>query len=130
MTLSVRHHSSETTPARKGRFAHLDWVTPLTDVEETDDAYIVKLEMPGIKKRDVDISVAGRRLTVSAERRERAGILRRRVRSLHRFRYEVLLSGDVDGNGIDIHLDRGVLTVRVPKVASDRPNRIEVPTTS
>jgi hypothetical protein len=40
MTLSVRHHSSETTPARKGRFAHLDWVTPLTDVE--DGSFIVQ----------------------------------------------------------------------------------------
>jgi HSP20 family protein len=101
---------------------------PLADVEETDDAYVVELELPGVKKRDIDISLAGRRLTVTGERKEkeRSGILRRRTRSVGQFRFEVLLPGAVDEDGVTASLDEGVLTVRVPKATSERPRRIEV----
>jgi HSP20 family protein len=101
---------------------------PLADVEETDDAYVVELELPGVKKRDIDISLAGRRLTVTGERKEkeRSGILRRRTRSVGRFRFEVLLPGDVDEDGVTASLAEGELTVRVPKATSERPRRIEV----
>src|ERR1700730_16530530 len=56
----------------------------LTNIEETDDAYIVDLDLPGVDKSDVDIEVAGRRLIVSGERkeRERKGILRHRARTV------------------------------------------------
>ena len=101
---------------------------PLADVEETDDAFIVEVEVPGVKKSDIDISLAGRRLVISGERqeKERVGILRRRTRSVGRFRYEVLLPGDVDEGGVTASLEDGVLTLRVPKASSERPRRIEV----
>lgn len=64
--------------------------TPLADVEETDDACVVEIDLPGVKRDHVAIEVAGRRLTVSGERkeRERVGILRRRTRTVGRFQYE------------------------------------------
>jgi HSP20 family protein len=102
--------------------------TPLADVEETGDAYVVEIELPGIKKADLDIEIAGRRLSVTGERKEkeRVGILRKRERTVGRFHYEVTLPGDVDDNGVEAHLDDGVLTVRVPKPERDRPRRIEL----
>lgn len=102
--------------------------TPLADLEETDDAYEVEIELAGVKKEDLDIEIAGRRLTVSGERKEkeRVGILRRRERTVGRFRYEVTLPGDVEEEGVVAHLDEGVLTVRVPKPVSERPRRIEI----
>jgi HSP20 family protein len=102
--------------------------TPLADVEETEDAYTVELELPGVKKDDIEISLAGRRLTVSGERKEkeRVGILRRRTRSVGRFYFEVVLPGDIDESGVTASLDDGVLMVRVPKATNDRPRRIEV----
>jgi HSP20 family protein len=105
-----------------------DGFTPLADIEETDDAYRVEIELPGVKKDDVTIEVAGRRLTVSGERkeRERVGILRRRTRSVGRFYYEVVLPGDVDDDAIHAHLDEGVLTVGVPKAPSQRRHHIEI----
>lgn len=105
-----------------------DGFTPLADVEETDDAYHVEIELPGIKKDDVTIEVAGRRLTVSGERKEkeRVGILRRRTRSVGRFYYEVVLPGEVDEDGIRANLHEGVLTLTVPKAASERPRRIKI----
>ena len=102
--------------------------TPLADVEETADAYEVEIELPGIKKADLDIEIAGRRLSVTGERKEkeRVGILRKRERTVGRFHYEVTLPGDVDDDGVEAHLDAGVLTVRVPKPERDRPRRIEL----
>ena len=102
--------------------------TPLADVEETDEAYIAEIELPGVAIEDLSVEVAGRRLTVTGERKEkeRVGILRRRTRTVGRFHYEVLLPGDVDEEGVEAALADGVLTVRVPKPASQRPRRIPV----
>jgi HSP20 family protein len=102
--------------------------TPLADVEETDDAYLVEVELPGVKGDDIVVEVAGRRLTVSGERKEkeRVGILRRHTRTVGRFHYEVVLPGDVADEEVDASLDEGVLVVRAPKVEADRPRRIPV----
>jgi HSP20 family protein len=101
---------------------------PQADVTETDDAYVVEIELPGVKKKDIDISLSGRRLLVTGERKEeeRTGILRRRTRRVGRFRYEVLLPGAVDEDGVQASLEDGVLTLRVPKASTERPRRIEV----
>ena len=100
--------------------------TPLADVEETGDAYLIELELPGIAKDDVTVEVAGGRVAVSGERKERqrVGILRRRTRSVGRFHYEVTLPGEVDDDEVTAAMDAGVLTVRVPKPADQRHRRI------
>jgi HSP20 family protein len=102
--------------------------TPLADVEETDDGYLIEVELPGVDKKDIDISVAGRRLTISGERKEkeRVGILRRRARSVGRFEYDIQLPGDIDEDGVNASLADGVLSVRVPKATTDRARRITV----
>lgn len=105
-----------------------DAFTPLADVEETQDAYLVEVELPGVDKGDIDVELAGRRLTVSGERKakERVGILRKRERVIGKFRYDVTLPGNVEAEGVDANLDGGVLTVRVPKPAAERARRIEI----
>ena len=101
---------------------------PLADVEETDDAYLVEVELPGVKREDVSVEVAGRRVSVSGERKERqrVGILRKQTRSVGRFEYQVTLPGGVEEDDVRASMDEGVLTVHVPKAASERPRRIEV----
>jgi HSP20 family protein len=102
--------------------------TPVADVEETADGYTVEIELPGVQRNDLDVEIAGRRLTVTGERkdRERVGILRRRERTVGRFHYEVSLPGGVDDASAEARLDDGVLTIRVPKAEHDRPRRIEL----
>ncbi|MDP8969854.1 MAG: Hsp20/alpha crystallin family protein [Actinomycetota bacterium] len=103
----------------------VDEFLPPADLEETDEAYVVEVELPGVQKKDVDVEVSGRRLTVSGERkeRERTGILRRRTRTVGRFFYEVTLPGEVDDEAVRASLADGVLTVTVPKAASERRQR-------
>ncbi|MDQ4133862.1 MAG: Hsp20/alpha crystallin family protein [Actinomycetota bacterium] len=102
--------------------------TPLADVEETEDSYLVEVELPGVKREDVTVEVAGTRLTVSGERkeRERVGILRRRTRTVGRFHYEVTLPGVEDDEEVSASMHEGVLTIRVPKPARDRPRKIPI----
>jgi HSP20 family protein len=105
-----------------------DGFTPLADIDETDDAFEIDVELPGVKKRAIDVSVEGRRVTISGERedKERVGVLRRRTRGVGHFRYEVTLPGALDENGVKASLRDGVLTVRVPKATGEAPRRIEI----
>ena len=100
----------------------------LADLEETDDAFMVEIELPGVSKSDISVELAGRRLMVDGERKdkERSGVLRRRSRSVGRFHHEVVLPADVDPEGVSADLESGVLTVRVPKAQAERPRHIEV----
>ena len=61
--------------------------SPLVDIEEADDAYVVEAELPGIKREDVNIELVGNELTITGEvrRRERKGALRRQTRHTGRF---------------------------------------------
>ncbi len=108
----------------------LEHWSPLADVEETDDAYTVELDLPGVAREDVDIQLDDRRLTVAGniEEKERKGILHRRTRRVGRFHYSVTLPGDVDADGVSAQLHDGVLTVRVPKSAQAKPRRIAITT--
>jgi HSP20 family protein len=102
--------------------------TPLVDIEERDDAYVVEAELPGAKREDVSIELVGNELVVSGEikERERTGILRRSTRRVGAFEYRVALPQNVDRDGIDAKLDDGVLTVRIPKVEQAQRRRIDV----
>jgi HSP20 family protein len=105
-----------------------DGFAPLADVEETDDGYVVEVELPGVKKDDIEIEVAGRCVWVRGRRREkeRTGLLRRQERVVGRFSCEVILPVEVDDAEVHATLDEGVLTMRVPKPAHARRRRIPI----
>jgi HSP20 family protein len=101
---------------------------PLVDIEETEDAWIVEAEVPGVKSEDVNVEVRGSELAISGEikEREREGILRRRTRKTGEFDYHITLPGEADADRIEASLNDGVLTVRIPKPERERPRRIDV----
>lgn len=101
---------------------------PRADLEETEDAFVVEIDLAGVRRSDIDLTTSGRRLTVEGERkeRERVGILRRRTRTVGHFRYEIELPADFEADAVSAGLEDGVLTVRLPKPETDRPRRIPV----
>jgi HSP20 family protein len=103
------------------------WV-PAADLSETDDAFVVALELPGARRNDVNIEIAENELAITGEirERERKGRLRRRTRRLGEFEYRVTLPDEVDAEKIDATLEDGMLTVRVPKSERAKPRRIEI----
>jgi HSP20 family protein len=102
--------------------------TPFADVEETEDAWIVEAEVPGVNRDDVNVELRDSELIISGDikERERRGKLRRRARRTGHFEYRVVLPGDADSEHVEATLHEGVLTVRVPKTEQSRPRRIEV----
>lgn len=101
---------------------------PLADVEESNDAFVIELDLPGLKKEDINIALSGHRLTVTGERKEhqREGVLRRRTRTVGQFRYEIVLPVDVDDKKVEASLNEGVLSIRIPKHTAEVPKRIEI----
>jgi HSP20 family protein len=102
--------------------------SPLVDIEEADDVWVVEAELPGVNRKDVSVELRDSELAITGElkERERKGILRRRTRPTGRFDYRVTLPGTADPEGVEAKLSDGVLTVRVPKSDRARPRRIEV----
>jgi HSP20 family protein len=113
------------SPLRPQRFERF---APGVDIEETDDAYVVELDVPGVRKDDLRVEVSGRRVLISGERkdRERKGVFRQRTRPVGSFRFEVVLPGDVDDEEAQAVLEEGTLRLTLPKTHADRPRRIEV----
>jgi HSP20 family protein len=63
--------------------------SPLADVSETEDAYLIEADLPGVSQDQVSVEVSGGDLLISGEiaRPEHAGVLRRATRRLGRFEY-------------------------------------------
>ena len=101
---------------------------PAADVSETDAAYVVEIELPGVRREDIDVELDGNELVVTGEvkEREREGLLRRRTRRVGGFEYRVTLPGDLRADDVEASLAHGVLTVQVPKAQSSRHSKIEV----
>lgn len=107
--------------------AALAW-SPAADVRETDDAYVVEADLPGIKRDDIDIEISDRELRITGEyaEREREGVLRRSTRRTGSFQYQALLPADVRSDEVGATLHDGVLTVTVPKAQAIKPRHIGI----
>jgi HSP20 family protein len=109
-----------------GRIAEAPWA-PLADVSETEDAYVIRAELPGISKDQVDIQLQDRELVISGEVNETEnGRRRRSSRRTGRFEYRTFLPGDINPDGVTAELSDGVLTVTVPKSEAAKPRKIEI----
>ena len=102
--------------------------SPLVDIEETDDAYVVEADLPGVHRDEIEIELLGNELSLTGEirPRERLGTMRRQARRTGRFEYRVTLPDQVDSDGVDANLAEGVLTIRVPKAEQAQRRRIDV----
>ncbi len=102
---------------------------PDVETEETADAYVVRAELPGMKREDVDIELRGNELRITGEvkaeeKQQSAG---KPLRHRHgKFAYRTRLPADADTENIDAQLANGVLTVRLPKAAQTRSRKIEI----
>jgi HSP20 family protein len=101
---------------------------PRFDIEETEDAWIVEAELPGVKRKDVDVEVRDGELLISGEikERERVGVVRHRTRRTGRFEIRVALPADADPEQVDAKLERGVMSVEIPKPERAKPRKVTV----
>jgi HSP20 family protein len=105
------------------------WV-PAMDVAETEDAFVLRADLPGLDASDVEIEVRDRVLTISGERNaehedKREGYYRVE-RSFGRFQRSLTLPEGVEAEQVAATFDKGVLEVRVPKPEARRPHRVAI----
>jgi len=107
---------------------HGDTLLPKGELEETDDAFIVELDVPGTRKKDIAIDVAGRRVSVKGTReaKERSGVLRHSTRTTGEFSFDVVLPSDVDESGTSASLNEGVLRIQLPKNTKTPSHKVAI----
>jgi len=104
--------------------------TPALDVYDDKDHYVVKAEVPGMNKDDIDVSLHEGSLTITGERKsEHAGQetgVYRSERFFGRFQRTVDLPTGVDASRVKADYRDGILTVTLPKAEEAKPKRISV----
>jgi len=105
------------------------WLPPL-DLYEDGDHLVLKAELPGMKKEEIDISLQGDVLTLSGERKEEEvynkGDTHRSERFLGRFERTLALPYVVNSANVQASYKNGVLTVTLPKAEEAKAKQIEV----
>jgi len=104
---------------------------PTVDIEETDNNYIVTLELPGMKKEDVKISFQDDILSVSGEKKieneeKDNGNYHYFERRFGKFERSFRINSDIISDKIEATMKDGVLTVSLPKAEITKPKQIEV----
>jgi len=111
------------------RAAFRDFQPPL-DVSESDDAFTVSVELPGLEQKDVDVSLTDDVLVLQGEKRAEAkdeDEARHRMERLYgRFQRAVRLPRPVDPDKVQATFRSGVLTIRLPKSAEARQRKVPI----
>ena len=105
---------------------------PHLNVTDAGAAVVIRVEVPGIAEKDLDVSIHGQSLTLKGERKEDAPegySVHRRERGGLRFARAVDLPFKVDAEKATAALANGVLTLTVPKASEAQPKRIAVSST-
>jgi HSP20 family protein len=103
---------------------------PALDIHEDKDNIVVTVELPGMKKEDIDVSLHDGSLSISGERKseetmENAEVYRSE-RFFGRFQRTVTLSAPVAAAKIKAQYKDGILTVTLPKAEEAKPKQIDV----
>jgi len=106
-----------------------DW-TPRVDISEDENEFLIKAEIPEVKKEDVKVSVDNRVLTIQGERNQEKEEKGKKIHRIERFYGRFLrsftLPENVDESKIKATFKDGILNLQIPKTAQVKPKTTEV----
>lgn len=112
-----------------GQMTLADW-TPAVDVTETDTEYLIKADLPAVKKEDVSVEIRDGVVSVRGERQqekeEKGKRLHRVERAYGVFERRMAVPADVDPSKVAAEFKDGVLQVHLPKSATSLPQALTV----
>jgi len=103
--------------------------TPALDLYQSNDNVVAVVELPGMRKEDIEISLHEGMLTVSGERKQETGENEKAERSeryVGKFRRSISLPARVDTSNVSATYKDGILTVTLPKAEEAKPKKIQV----
>lgn len=114
--------------AAKG-FVTTNWA-PAVDIQETDAEYVIKADLPAVKKENVKVEFEDGVLTLEGERQsekeEKNKKFHRVEREFGQFIRRFVVPSEVDASKIAAEFKDGVLNIRLPKSAAAKPKSVEV----
>lgn len=100
------------------------------DVEERENEYVLRAELPGVKREDLNVNVENDVLTIEAEKREERDEKEtgyyHTERRFGKFSRSFKLNGQVDADKVDADYSDGVLQLSLPKKEEVKPRKVEV----
>src|SRR5687768_17605796 len=104
------------------------FVTPPANISATDNEYLIELEMPGVNKEGLEVTVQGNELIIVGRRKSETpeGELCYCESAVADFRRVFELGWDVDTSRISAEMNQGVLKLHLPKSERAKPKQIEV----
>lgn len=103
--------------------------TPVLDLYQDNDNVVATVELPGMRKEDIDISLHDGVLTIAGERQTSLGEgenAERTERFSGKFRRSITLPSRVDAGKVSASYKDGILTVTLPKAEEAKPKKVEV----
>ena len=127
--LGGRHDLARLEPASREEMRVTDW-RPVVDIEETKHDYLIKAELPEVKKEDVHISLEEGVLTIQGERNQQQETKDRKVHRVERFYGNFMrtfrLPDDVEPEGVKAEFRNGMLYVTLHKSEKSKPRAIDI----
>lgn len=104
---------------------------PAIDVHENEDSYLIKADLPGINKDDIEVKLDNGILTIKAEthsedKQEEDGKLIRQERHFGQYIRQLSVGSDIDPQAIKASFDNGVLSLSLPKVRHQPPEGVMI----
>jgi HSP20 family protein len=103
---------------------------PATDIYETKDGYVFKLELPGLKKEDINIELNENTLSIKGERKEEKEVKKEDYHQIEScsgtFSRSFALPHNIDPKKIDAKMKNGVLELHVAKAEEKKPKTITI----
>ena len=104
--------------------------TPALDLYQNNDNVVAVVELPGMRKEDIEISLHDGMLTIAGERKSQSGgndeNATRTERFTGKFRRSVTLPTRVDANKVNATYKDGLLTITLPKAEEAKPKQIQI----
>lgn len=106
-----------------------EWL-PAMEVKETPDTFEFKVDVPGMKEEDLEVTLSGNRMSISgkreAEKKEESETYLTYERNFGSFNRTFTLPDDIDSDKVNAELKDGVLWVTVPKIPEARAKKIDI----
>jgi HSP20 family protein len=117
---------------REGQETQVDrncWL-PVTDIYETSESYVFKVELPGVTKEDIKVELQGDNLYLRGERKKEKEVKKEEYHRIERicgsFSRTFQLPKNADGQKITASMKDGILELRIPKLKETKTKAIPI----